>query len=46
VALGAFEMILAAQGVVTRREARSAVSQAMIALAGACLCAVGASRWR
>jgi hypothetical protein len=46
VALGAFEMIQAAQRVVTRRDARSAVSQAMIALAGACLCAVGASRWR
>jgi len=46
VALGAFEMIQSAVRVVTRRDARSGLAQATIALAGACLCAVGASRWR
>jgi NADH:ubiquinone oxidoreductase subunit 2 (subunit N) len=46
VALGAFELIQAAERAVSRRDARGAVSQAMIALAGACLCALGASRWR
>jgi hypothetical protein len=45
IALGAFEIIQAALRFVTRRDARSGVSRAMIALAGACLSAVGASRW-
>jgi len=45
VALGAFEMLQAAVRFVTRRDARSFAAQATIAIAGACLCAVGASRW-
>jgi NADH:ubiquinone oxidoreductase subunit 4 (subunit M) len=45
IALGAAEMFQAALRAVTRRDARAVVSQAMVALAGACLCAAGASRW-
>jgi NADH-quinone oxidoreductase subunit M len=43
--LGGFGMVRAAVRALEQRETRRMIAYATIALAGGCLCAVGASRW-